>query len=89
LRLEIFAARTRQIKLPGQDHETFVCHPAFNRGRAIGRRADQPAGTVGVARGKSFVPAALPGKGLAQHDFFYAGEAKAERMLIVRGGKIA
>jgi hypothetical protein len=34
------------------------------------------------------VPTALPGKGLAQHDFFYAGEAKTERMLIVRGGKI-
>ncbi len=33
-------------------------------------------------------PAALPGRGLAQHDFFYAGEAKTERMLIVCGGKI-
>ena len=33
-------------------------------------------------------PAALPGRGLAQHDFFYAGEAKVERMLIVRDGKI-
>jgi hypothetical protein len=33
-------------------------------------------------------PAVLPGSGLAQHDFFYAGEAKAERMFIVRGGKI-
>ena len=25
-------------------------------------------------------PAVLPGKGLAQHDFFYAGESKEERM---------
>ena len=33
-------------------------------------------------------PAVLPGQGLAQHDFFYAGEAKVERMLMVRGGKI-
>jgi len=33
-------------------------------------------------------PAVLPGKGLAQYDFFYAGEAKDERMLIVRDGKI-
>jgi hypothetical protein len=33
-------------------------------------------------------PAVLPGKGLAQHDFFYAGEAKAERMSIVRGGQV-
>jgi hypothetical protein len=33
-------------------------------------------------------PMDLPGKGLVQHDFFYAGEAKVERMLIVRAGKI-
>jgi len=33
-------------------------------------------------------PAALPGAGLAQHDFFYAGEAKTEDMYIVRKGAI-
>jgi hypothetical protein len=33
-------------------------------------------------------PAVLPGRGLAQHDFFYAGEAKTRDMYIVRGGKI-
>ena len=33
-------------------------------------------------------PAVLPGNGLAQHDFFYAGEAKEERMSIVRGGQV-
>jgi hypothetical protein len=33
-------------------------------------------------------PAVLPGKGLAQHDFFYAGEAKDERMFIVRKGEV-
>jgi outer membrane protein assembly factor BamB len=33
-------------------------------------------------------PAVLPGQGLAQHDFFYAGEAKEERMFIVRKGQI-
>ena len=32
--------------------------------------------------------AVLPGHGLAGHDFFYAGEAKDEKMFIVRGGKI-
>lgn len=32
--------------------------------------------------------AALPGKGLAQHDFFYAGEAKTRDIYIVRGGKV-
>jgi outer membrane protein assembly factor BamB len=33
-------------------------------------------------------PGVLPGRGLAEHDFFYAGEAKDERMFIVRQGKI-
>lgn len=33
-------------------------------------------------------PAELPGKGLAQHDFFYAGEANIRQMFIVRKGKI-
>jgi hypothetical protein len=33
-------------------------------------------------------PAKLPGKGLAQHDFFYAGEAKTEDMYIIRNGRI-
>jgi hypothetical protein len=33
-------------------------------------------------------PPILPGSGLAQHDFFYAGESKAQRMYIVRGGQI-
>jgi outer membrane protein assembly factor BamB len=30
----------------------------------------------------------LPGKGLAEHDFFYAGEAKSRRAFIVRQGKV-
>ncbi len=34
-------------------------------------------------------PARLPGHGLKQHDFFYAGEGKQEQMFIVRGGKLA
>lgn len=33
-------------------------------------------------------PAFLPGNGLAEHDFFYAGEGKEERMYIVRQGKV-
>ena len=33
-------------------------------------------------------PASLPGKGLAQHDFFYAGEGREQRMYIVRKGAI-
>jgi hypothetical protein len=38
---------------------------------------------------KTTSPAVLPGKGLAQFDFFYAGEAKDRNMYIVRNGKIA
>ena len=34
-------------------------------------------------------PSVLPGNGLAQHDFFYAGEAKTQDMYIVRNGKVA
>jgi PQQ-like domain len=33
-------------------------------------------------------PDVLPGNGLAQHDFFYTGEAKDERMFIVRKGQV-
>src|SRR5580698_7610577 len=33
-------------------------------------------------------PAQLPGKGLAQHDFVYAGESHNRRIFIVRGGKV-
>jgi hypothetical protein len=35
-----------------------------------------------------FAPVVLPGKGLKQFDFFYAGEAKSRNMYIVRKGKI-
>jgi outer membrane protein assembly factor BamB len=44
--------------------------------------AQTPAPTAGRA------PATLPGKGLAQHDFIYAGESHERRIFIVRGGKI-
>ncbi len=39
--------------------------------------------------GKPLAPEVLPGKGLKQFDFFYAGEAKTRNMYIVRNGKIA
>jgi hypothetical protein len=38
--------------------------------------------------GQPAVLAVLPGKGLAQHDFFYTGEAKSRDMYIVRNGQI-
>ncbi len=47
-----------------------------------------PADAAKPASDAPQAPAALPGKGLAQHDLFYAGEAKEERMSIVRGGQI-
>jgi outer membrane protein assembly factor BamB len=36
----------------------------------------------------AYAPAILPGNGLAQHDFFYAGEGDQENMYILRGGKV-
>jgi outer membrane protein assembly factor BamB len=33
-------------------------------------------------------PAVVPGKGLAEHDFFYAGEAKDRKMSIVKKGQV-
>jgi hypothetical protein len=41
------------------------------------------------AETQSAAPAVLPGNGLAQHDFFYAGEARTRDMYIVRKGRIA
>lgn len=53
------------------------------------------AWSLAVGRGQetavthqSAAAAVLPGNGLAQHDFFYAGEAKTRDMYIVRGGKV-
>src|SRR5436189_3568292 len=37
---------------------------------------------------KPAFPANLPGKGLAQHDFLYAGEAKTRDIYPVRGGQV-
>lgn len=50
--------------------------------------AQSPAPDAKPAGNTPQAPEVLPGKGLAQHDFFYAGEAKVERMFIVRNGKI-
>lgn len=43
-----------------------------------------------AAAGPADVPATqpLPGRGLAEHDFLYAGESKARKAFIVRGGKV-
>lgn len=44
--------------------------------------------TLPSVQQKQLAPAVLPGKGLAQYDFFYAGEAKTENMYIIRKGQI-
>lgn len=48
---------------------------------AQNRPASRPAATPQA-------PAVLPGKGLAEHDFFYAGESKDRKMFIVRKGRV-
>jgi hypothetical protein len=47
--------------------------------------AQQAAAPVAA---KQLSPEVLPGKGPAQFDFFYAGEAKSRNMYMVRNGKI-
>lgn len=43
---------------------------------------------VAADANKPFAPQVLPGKGLKEFDFFYAGEAKSRNMYIIRDGKI-
>lgn len=40
------------------------------------------------AQAVPMVPPELPGKGLAQHEFFYAGEQKQHQMFIVKHGRV-
>jgi len=47
-----------------------------------------PRASNGGPSDKPPAPATLPGNGLLQHDFFYAGEGKAQNMYIVRKGEI-
>jgi hypothetical protein len=58
-------------------------------GNSEAQNAPQPATEQLPAPAKPASAAVLPGKGLAEHDFFYAGEAKQENLFIVRDGKIA
>jgi hypothetical protein len=46
---------------------------------------DNPATTPTTAPA---APAMLPGNGLEQHDFFYAGESRDRKMFILRKGKV-
>jgi hypothetical protein len=40
------------------------------------------------AQDTAMAPAALPGRGLAQHEFFYAGEQKQHQMYVVKHGRV-
>src|ERR1039458_5620464 len=53
-------------------------------GVSCGLCAQAPA----VVQTEGRAPAALPGNGLAQHDFVYLGESHDRKIFIVRGGKI-
>ncbi len=55
----------------------------FSLGLAAAAAAPATRPTTGPA-----APAVLPGRGLAGHDFFYAGEARDRRMFIVRHGQV-
>jgi hypothetical protein len=53
-----------------------------------GALAQTPTPATPAAPTPSRSPAVLPGNGLAQHDFAYAGESHQRRIFIVRGGKV-
>jgi len=65
----------------------FTAFVTISRGEDLKPTPAKPA--AGAPADKPTAPAVLPGNGLAQHDFFYAGEAKAQNMYIVRKGQIA
>ena len=46
------------------------------------------AGDSAKTQSVPVAPAVLPGRGLAEHDFFYAGESKDRKMYIVRKGQV-
>ena len=44
--------------------------------------------SVAQTQGSGRTPSLLPGKGLAEHDFLYAGESHERRIFLVRQGKV-
>ena len=57
-------------------------------GALLAAALSSPSARAATDSSSSNAPAVLPGRGLAQHDFFYAGETKQERMFIVRRGAV-
>ena len=69
--------------------ENFQSMKAFRRAVLVALGASAALNSCGGETNSfSYAPALLPGKGLAQHDFICFGEAKDERLYIVRGGRI-
>jgi outer membrane protein assembly factor BamB len=66
----------------------FSANPrALAQDAARGQEAGMRRGNRGAAEGP-YGPAELPGKGLAQHPFLYAGEGPKLNIFIVRDGKV-
>ncbi len=63
--------------------------PTFLLAVIVAAASAQQSKPPEAATEKPAFPSVLPGRGLAQHDFFYAGEAKSQDMYIVRNGKVA
>jgi outer membrane protein assembly factor BamB len=66
-------------------------HSLLNRWHllaSIAAATTNPSGPGAVGAPVPNGPTELPGRGLAEHDFFYAGEGKEERMFIVRKGEV-
>jgi outer membrane protein assembly factor BamB len=57
-------------------------------GFALGLALFTPFGPEAAENASNTPTVALPGRGLAQHDFLYAGESKQRRVFIVRKGKV-
>jgi hypothetical protein len=56
--------------------------------RSMATAAEPPTTAPAAAPSAQVVPSVLPGNGMAQHDFFYAGESKQRKMFIVRKGAV-
>ena len=54
----------------------------------LARSRREPVGEAAHRATPGIEQSRLPGKGLAEHDFFYAGEAKTRDMFIVRKGQV-
>jgi len=63
-----------------------ACHSRTPKNKALAPQNPSPPAPSAISTPQA--PKILPGNGLAQHDFFYAGEAKTRDMYIVRKGQI-